>query len=171
MCSRSFHAPNKLVDVYIYLQGDQSKRTGGYGTAPPRTMEESLEALATSLQSGLTINTASMAQSLPPSDQVQSFMFGPGSSPLSSSIPTYASVLTRGALSPTRRTRRQSTESSGGESLASLSELMAKQQVSNATSLPIVLLAYACTRARCIASESTITESFVLSMELLSLNM
>ena len=94
-----------------------------------------MEALATSLQMGITINTTT-SHSISQHEQMSSFMFGPNSVspstvPLSGrvpTIPTYASVLTKGSMSP-RRNRHLSTESSGAESMGSLSELMAKQQV------------------------------------------
>ncbi|XP_067934475.1 serine/threonine-protein phosphatase 4 regulatory subunit 1-like isoform X2 [Watersipora subatra] len=90
--------------------------------------EQQLEALASTFQQGIAINTVSPAQSISqPQDQCQSYMFGPASTPHSTTIPTYASVLAKPSVS-TQRTRHQSNESSGAESMSSLSELMAKQQ-------------------------------------------
>lgn len=101
-----------------------------------KSTNDSLEALASGLQTGITINTASTVQSQQANaSHTQSYMFGPGSAPMGntpllppSSNLTYASVLAKGALSPSRR-RRQSMESSDGDSTTGLSELMAKQQV------------------------------------------
>jgi len=115
---------------------DKSSALSDDASAPQqRTVDENLEALASSLQTGITINTSARLASstTEPShtDHVQSFMFGPTSTPLSAGTvlaPTYASVLSKGSLSPSMRNRHQSTGSSGGESLGSLSELMAKQQ-------------------------------------------
>lgn len=125
----------------IFFLKQEESGVSGVDTAAPqqRTVDENLEALASSLQTGITINTsaslASSATEPPHTEYVQSFMFGPTSTPLSAGTalgpvaPTYASVLSKGSLSPSMRNRHLSTGSSGGESLGSLSELMAKQQV------------------------------------------
>ena len=127
----------------IFILKQEESGVSGVDTAAPqqqqRTVDENLEALASSLQTGITINTsaslASSATEPPRTEYVQSFMFGPTSTPLSAGTalgpvaPTYASVLSKGSLSPSMRNRHLSTGSSGGESLGSLSELMAKQQV------------------------------------------